>query len=41
MAIAESDIVFAHKLADAAGSVIRPYFRTRIEVDRQGQGSQG
>jgi histidinol phosphatase-like enzyme (inositol monophosphatase family) len=28
----ESVILFAHKLADAAGEVIRPYFRKRIQV---------
>ncbi|MDE2133558.1 MAG: histidinol-phosphatase [Alphaproteobacteria bacterium] len=30
------DIAFAHKLADAAGEVIRPYFRKRIEVIDKG-----
>ena len=40
MAIAESDIVFAHKLADAAGSVIRPYFRTRIDVVDKGKAAK-
>jgi len=28
----ESEILFAHRLADAAGDVIRPYFRKRIQV---------
>ncbi len=28
----EFRLAFAHKLADAAGSAIRPYFRSRIEV---------
>ena len=37
MSIDESDVVFAHKLADAAGSVIRPYFRTRIDVIDKGR----
>ena len=27
---------FAHRLADAAGAVIRPYFRHRLEVDDKG-----
>ena len=40
MAIAESDIVFAYKLADAAGSVIRPYFRTRIDVIDKGKAAK-
>jgi myo-inositol-1(or 4)-monophosphatase len=29
-------IAFAHKLADAAGAVIRPYFRVRLDVDDKG-----
>jgi len=33
MAVDESTIAFAHKLADASGAVIRPYFRRRIDVD--------
>jgi myo-inositol-1(or 4)-monophosphatase len=37
MAIDESDIVFAHRLADAAGEVIRPYFRKRIDVLDKGE----
>ena len=28
----DSTIAFAHRLADAAGEVIRPYFRKTIEV---------
>ena len=28
----EARLAFAHELADAAGSAIRPYFRTRIDV---------
>lgn len=36
MAADESTIAFAHKLADAAGSVIRPYFRRRIDVTDKG-----
>ena len=32
MAVDEKTIAFAHKLADAAGEVIRPYFRQRIAV---------
>jgi len=38
MPIDESDIVFAHRLADAAGEVIRPYFRRRIEIVDKGAG---
>jgi myo-inositol-1(or 4)-monophosphatase len=34
----DDDIAFAHRLADAAGEVIRPYFRKRIEVIDKGQG---
>jgi histidinol-phosphatase len=30
--VAEDTIAFAHRLADAAGEVIRPYFRARIDV---------
>jgi fructose-1,6-bisphosphatase/inositol monophosphatase family enzyme len=29
-------IAFAHRLADAAGEVIRPYFRQRIEITDKG-----
>lgn len=36
MRVAESDILFAHKLADAAGEVIRPYFRVPLAVDDKG-----
>jgi myo-inositol-1(or 4)-monophosphatase len=32
MAVDELAIAFAHRLADASGAVIRPYFRCRIEV---------
>ena len=32
-------IAFAHRLADAAGEVIRPYFRQRIEVIDKGAGA--
>jgi histidinol phosphatase-like enzyme (inositol monophosphatase family) len=32
----KDDIAFAHKLADAAGAVIRPYFRKRIDVANKG-----
>ena len=32
----DDDIAFAHRLADAAGEAIRPYFRTRIEVVDKG-----
>jgi myo-inositol-1(or 4)-monophosphatase len=37
MSIDEADIAFAHKLADAAGEVIRPYFRKRIAVIDKGK----
>ena len=33
----DDDIAFAHRLADAAGEVIRPYFRKRIEVIDKGE----
>jgi histidinol phosphatase-like enzyme (inositol monophosphatase family) len=36
MSIDRDLITFAHKLADAAGDVIRPYFRQRIEVTDKG-----
>ena len=36
MTIHPDDIAFAHKLADAAGVVIRPYFRKRIDVIDKG-----
>jgi myo-inositol-1(or 4)-monophosphatase len=29
-------IAFAHRLADAAGAVIRPYFRRRLDIDDKG-----
>jgi myo-inositol-1(or 4)-monophosphatase len=32
-------IEFAHRLADAAGDVIRPYFRQRIDVIDKGEGA--
>src|SRR5690349_7443058 len=32
MAVDSKTIAFAHRLADAAGAVIRPYFRQRTEV---------
>jgi len=32
MSVDEKLIAFAHRLADASGAVIRPYFRQRIEV---------
>jgi inositol-phosphate phosphatase/L-galactose 1-phosphate phosphatase/histidinol-phosphatase len=32
-------IPFAHRLADAAGAVIRPYFRSGVGVDIKGDGS--
>jgi len=37
MPIDPSTIAFAHRLADAAGEVIRPYFRRRIEVIDKGE----
>jgi len=33
----DDDIAFAHRLADAAGEVIRPYFRQRIAVVDKGE----
>lgn len=33
------DIALAHRLAEAAGAVIRPHFRTRLESDRKGDAS--
>jgi myo-inositol-1(or 4)-monophosphatase len=36
MSIDQDLITFAHKLADASGEVIRPYFRQRIEVIDKG-----
>lgn len=35
----ESRLAFAHKLADAAGTAIRPYFRARIDVSSKGGSS--
>jgi myo-inositol-1(or 4)-monophosphatase len=32
MTVDDATIAFAHRLADASGAVIRPYFRQRIEV---------
>jgi histidinol-phosphatase len=32
----DEDLAFAHRLADAAGAVIRPYFRKRIDVTDKG-----
>ena len=32
MTVDENTIAFAHRLADASGEVIRPYFRQRIAV---------
>jgi myo-inositol-1(or 4)-monophosphatase len=36
MTIDNDDVAFAHRLADAAGAVIRPYFRKRIDVIDKG-----
>jgi myo-inositol-1(or 4)-monophosphatase len=36
MPIDAATIAFAHKLADTAGDVIRPYFRRRIEITDKG-----
>lgn len=36
MRVSESDLVFSHKLADAAGAVIRPFFRVPLAVDDKG-----
>lgn len=33
----EETIAFAHRLADAAGAVIRPYFRQRLEIIDKGK----
>ena len=38
MTVDQSTITFAHKLADAAGEVIRPYFRRKIEIVDKGKG---
>jgi histidinol phosphatase-like enzyme (inositol monophosphatase family) len=41
MTIDPATLAFAHKLADAAGAVIRPYFRKRIEItDKGGKGTR-
>jgi myo-inositol-1(or 4)-monophosphatase len=37
----EETIAFAHRLADAAGDVIRPYFRARIDVSNKHQAPGG
>jgi histidinol phosphatase-like enzyme (inositol monophosphatase family) len=37
MTAAQDDIAFIHRLADAAGAVIRPYFRRKIEVIDKGK----
>src|ERR1700743_2536289 len=34
--IDDATIAFAHRLADTAGAVIRPYFRQRIAIDDKG-----
>ena len=36
MPVDADTIAFAHKLADASGAVIRPYFRRRIDVSDKG-----
>jgi myo-inositol-1(or 4)-monophosphatase len=36
MSIDSKTIAFAHRLADAAGDVIRPYFRRRIDITDKG-----
>jgi myo-inositol-1(or 4)-monophosphatase len=36
MTVDSATITFAHRLADSAGEVIRPYFRRRIEVEDKG-----
>jgi myo-inositol-1(or 4)-monophosphatase len=41
MTIDPDTLAFAHRLADAAGQVIRPYFRKRIEIiDKGGKGTR-
>jgi inositol-phosphate phosphatase / L-galactose 1-phosphate phosphatase / histidinol-phosphatase len=35
----EEDLALAHRLADAAGEAIRPYFRSEFSVDRKGDAS--
>jgi len=39
MPVDTQTIAFAHTLADAAGAVIRPYFRRRIDVTDKGAGA--
>src|SRR6266403_5766486 len=41
MAIDPDTIAFAHRLADTAGQIIRPYFRQRIEISDKGQAKGG
>jgi histidinol phosphatase-like enzyme (inositol monophosphatase family) len=36
MIVDEATLAFAHRLADASGEVIRPYFRKRIEITNKG-----
>jgi myo-inositol-1(or 4)-monophosphatase len=41
MIVDSETLAFAHRLADAAGAVIRPYFRKRIEIiDKGGKGTR-
>ena len=35
----DADIALAHRLADAAGAVIRPHFRTDLDTQRKGDAS--
>jgi histidinol phosphatase-like enzyme (inositol monophosphatase family) len=39
MPVDRETLAFAHRLADAAGEVIRPYFRRKIEVTDKGGGT--
>lgn len=39
--IDDATIAFAHRLADAAGETIRPFFRQRIAIDDKGAGKEG
>jgi histidinol phosphatase-like enzyme (inositol monophosphatase family) len=41
MTIDAETIAFAHKLADASGAVIRPYFRQRIDIADKGKTADG
>jgi len=41
MPIDAETIAFAHKLADASGAIIRPYFRQRIDVADKGKTAGG